>query len=296
MWKTQCALVTGRSHQRTGTPLQDRTCVRTENGVTVACLADGAGSAMYSQEGAEAAVQQTCQFMCEHFDALYQSKTPMELKRAILFHAESAVIQRAQELGVPVQELASTLLAVAVKGDQYLIFHLGDGVIAYQKDGKVLVASTPWNGEFANSTVFITSPGALRHCKVFRGVQPKLEGFCLMSDGCEAALYDKRHRRMSPALEILFQQTQLFETKAAGEMLDAAIRDVIAARSQDDCSLVLLSRKGRRFGRWERMTAKEKANMLGIQTQNRVHRRRLINRCVKQYGITTESNGKESKE
>ena len=43
MWHVQTASETGRSHRRTGAPLQDRTCARTEYGVTAAVLADGAG-------------------------------------------------------------------------------------------------------------------------------------------------------------------------------------------------------------------------------------------------------------
>ena len=83
MWHTQTACVTGRSHQRNGMPLQDRTCVRTEGGVTAAAVSDGAGSARLSQEGAGAAVQRVCRFLCQHFDALYQSETPAQLRQAV---------------------------------------------------------------------------------------------------------------------------------------------------------------------------------------------------------------------
>lgn len=285
MWHTQTACVTGRSHQRSGMPLQDRTCVRTEGGVTAAAVSDGAGSARLSQEGAGAAVQRVCRFLCQHFDALYQSETPAQLRQAVLEQAQEAVSSRARELDAPLRELACTLLAVAVKGDQYLLFHLGDGVIAYQKEGSLQVASVPWNGEFANSTVFVTSPNALRHCRVYRGTQPKLEGFCLMTDGCEAALYDKRRQRVAPLLGVLLQQTQLLQAQTAAEILDEVLTRVIARRSYDDCSLVLLSRAGSRFGRWAQMSPREKAAVLGIQTQNNSRRRKQINRYAKAYGI-----------
>ena len=75
MWHIHTSSATGRSHRRSGAPLQDRTCVRTENGVTAAALADGAGSASLSHEGAEAAVQRTCRFLCRNFDALYRAET-----------------------------------------------------------------------------------------------------------------------------------------------------------------------------------------------------------------------------
>ena len=294
MWHIHTSSVTGRNHQRKGTPIQDRTCVRTEGGVTAVALADGAGSASLSQEGAEAAVQRTCQFLCQNFDALYCAETPVALRRAILVQAVEALVQRAGELGAPAQELACTLMAVAVKGDRYLIFHVGDGVVVYQKEGKVKAASVPWNGEFANHTVFLTSPDALQRSKGYRGIQPKLEGFCLMSDGSGAALYEKRKERPAPILKILLQQTQLLGNDIAAEILESVMQKIVSPRTQDDCSLILLTRKGAHFGCWETMSPREKAAVLGIRTGKRSKRRRQINRYAMKYGvIRTERNRKE---
>ena len=285
MWHIHTASVTGSIHRRSGAPLQDRTCVRIEDGVTAAALADGAGSASFSQEGAEAAVQCTCRFLCRNFEALYRAETPTALRRAVLSQAREAMEQRAGELGVPVGELACTLMAVAVKGDRYLIFHVGDGVVVYQKEGKVGTASTPWNGEFANRTVFLTSPDALQRSKGYRGTQPKLEGFCLMSDGSGAALYEKRRERPAPILKILLQQTQLLGDETAVEILEAVMRKIVSPRTQDDCSPMLRSRKGTHFGCWETMTPREKASVLGIRTGRRSKRRRQINRYAVEYGV-----------
>jgi len=295
MWRTQSALVTGRGQRKTGKPLQDRTCILQENDVTAAALADGAGSADWSQEGAHVAVETACNLLCGDFDRLFQAGTPMELRRKILEAVRDAVEQRAGELGVPVSELACTMLVVAVQGDRYLIFHLGDGVIAYQKAGTVRIASIPWNGEFVNSTVFVTSQNALRHARVYRGTRPELEGFCLMSDGCEPALYDKQRNRMAPLLRILFQQVQLMGRQSSSEILNAVMRGLIAPRTQDDCSMVLLTRPGARFGRWEQMTAREKANVLGVRTQDRCRRRHQINHYAERYGVITPMKREETR-
>ena len=290
MWHIQCASVTGRGHRRAGKPLQDRTFTLKSGGVTAAALSDGAGSAEWSQEGAQIAAETACRILCGQFERLYQAKTPTELRRAVLDPVRDALERRAVELCVPVSELACTLLAVAAQGDRYLIFHLGDGVIAYQKAGAVRVASVPWNGESVNSTVFITSRDALRHCRVYRGTQTELEGFCLMSDGCEPALYDRRRNRMAPLLRILFRQVQLLKKEISSEILDAVMQNLIAARTQDDCSMVLLTRPGARFGHWEQMTAKEKAVVLGVRTRDRCRRRRQINRYAEKYGVTAPEN------
>ena len=294
MWHILTSSVKGRSHRRNSAPLQDRTCVLREKGVIAAALADGAGSAAKSQEGADAAVKATCDFLCQNFETLYRAETPLALRRAVLTQARDAVERRARELNVPVRDLACTLMAVAVKDDRYLIIHVGDGVIAYQKKEMVKVASVPCNGEFANNTVFLTSSDALRRCKVYKGVQPELEGFCLMSDGSGAALYNKRKERSAPILKILFQQAQMLNRDVASEILEKIMQRIVAVRTQDDCSVILLTREGSRFGCWARLTDREKAAILGVRTGKRSKRRRQINHYSAEYGVNQFGmNGKE---
>lgn len=284
MWHTQWAAVTGRGHLRRGLPCQDRVCTLTQNGVTAAALADGAGSQPLSQEGAEAAVERACQILCRDFGQLMEAATPMELRRSVLVPVREAILRRAEALGAEVSALACTLLAVAVRGDEYLLLHTGDGVIAYQKAGRVLLASTPQNGEFANATTFVTSPQALRNTKVLRGRQEGLEGFLLMSDGCGTSLYQHQTGKVAPLAGRLLQRAELLDRAVSQDQLAAVLDRAIAHRTQDDCSLALLTRSTERFGRWERLTPREQAQVLGVRTQNRNRRRRMIRRYAAIYG------------
>lgn len=285
MWHTQSARVTGRGHLRKGLPCQDRTWIMGANGVTAIALADGAGSAQWSQEGAAVAVRQVCELLCAEFDSLFRAPSPVLARKVILEEVRGAIRDRAEQLGVRSRELACTLLAVAMRGDTYLVFHVGDGVIGYQRAGKLLVASAPRNGEFANTTTFVTSADALRASRILKGSNPDLEGFVLMSDGCEAALYHKRKQKLAPLMTKLFQRAELLGRESAQGQLEAVLDQIIARRTQDDCSLALMVRPGRRFGRWERMTQREKAAMLGILTENQNRRRRAIQRYAKLYGV-----------
>lgn len=276
MWKTQIDRVTGRGHQRQGMPCQDRVLAMERNGVTVVALADGAGSAPLSHEGAECAVQTACTMLCERFDELFNAHRPAEVRQFLLSGVRDSIQRRAEALGAEKDDLACTLLAVAVRGDAYLLFHVGDGVIGYQKSGKLRVASVPQNGEFANTTTFVTSPDALLHSRALRGNQPQIEGFVLMSDGCEAALYHKGRNRLAPLLHKLFQRLQLLDGEASQMMMGAVMEHAIAERTQDDCSMALLVRKKDPFDAWLQMTQREKAQVLGIATGNRNRRRRAI--------------------
>ena len=133
-----------------------------------------------SQEGAACAVQTVCELLCEEFERYSTTATAHELRTELLTVVRDGIVRRAQQLGVHYSALACTLLAVAVKGDRYLLFHLGDGVIGYQKNGKLLVASSPDNGEFVNTTVFVTSSRALASARVMRGSQLAMEGFLVI--------------------------------------------------------------------------------------------------------------------
>ena len=178
----------------------------------------------------------------------------------------------------------------------YLLFHVGDGVIGYRKSGKLLVASAPQNGEFANTTTFVTSPDALMHSRALRGVQPRIEGFFLMSDGCEAALYHKGKRKLAPLISKPFLRLQLLSSGTSQEMLEAVMERIIAKRTQDDCSMALLVKNAGRSGMWSRMTPRDRASILGIATGNRNRRRRAIRQYAKAYGAEAVRQNEKGKE
>ena len=285
MWHTQTAAVTGSGHVRQALPCQDRTWSLEANGVTAIALADGAGSARLSHEGAEIAVQTVCRTLCERFDELYASASPMEMRMEALREVRKKLRLHAAERKEDVGSFACTLLAVAVRGDDYLLIHVGDGVIGYQKSGELLVASRPQNGEFANATTFVTSPDALKKARVLRGRQPELEGFILMSDGCEAALYQKKREAIAPLVGRLFQRAELLEHDAAEVLLEMVLECAVAPRTRDDCSLAVMTRKGKSFLPWGRLPQREQAAVLGVGTGDKNKRRRAIRKYARAFGV-----------
>lgn len=282
MWITQRAEQVGRSHRATEKPCQDKTSSLCCNGVTSMALADGAGSADLSHEGAACAAEAACEVLCRRFEELSTAASPLEMRLCVLQAVSERITQRAKELHVSTSELACTLLAVAVQGDRYLLFHVGDGVIAYRKKGKLLVASGPENGEFSNTTVFVTSKNALLKSRVMRGKQPALDGFVLMSDGCETALYRKKNKRLAPILNRLFQRAELLDQTVSEQMLKSVLRNVISRRTVDDCSLAVMVKEKTRSNSWNRLTLREKASVLGILTGKRSRQRRQIRRAERE--------------
>lgn len=275
MWHTQSASVTGRGHSKRGVSCQDRSYNLRVGDVTAIALADGAGSSPISQEGADCAVRVACEVLCNRFDALRACASPLEAKQEVLAPILRELKRRAAELGTELSLLASTLLGVAVRGGDYLIIHVGDGVIGYRKGNRLLVASAPQNGEFANRTTFLTSPDVLRRARILRGTQDEIDGYVLMTDGCEAALYHKQNHRLALAVNLLLNRSGLLAQERSQQLLDDLLAEVVAPRTQDDCSLAVLSRTSGECG-WSRLTQRDKARLLAIATEDRVRRRRKL--------------------
>ena len=63
----------GNKHVNRNTPCEDASYAVTDNGVSVVCIADGAGGKQYTDArfGSDCAVHVIADTLCEHFDALY---------------------------------------------------------------------------------------------------------------------------------------------------------------------------------------------------------------------------------
>lgn len=264
----------GRSHVKSGTPCQDSVWTESfTNGITVIALADGAGSSKFSHYGSSFVTRKAVELVGEHFcEALgaypafdeFKCKLIQQLQLELLQLAETGIDFQEQErtrYGLPgredlslvpcsVKDLSCTLLIVAVKGNQYIAIHLGDGVIGAEVElrgeRRMNAISVPDNGEFANETHFITSRDAR---SLARGSIGKLDspgkkttGFILMSDGPESALFVKRGRTLASACHKLIAANRELSSEEMNDQLEATLENVVAQKTSDDCSIALLSR------------------------------------------------------
>ncbi|MCQ2281240.1 MAG: protein phosphatase 2C domain-containing protein [Bacteroidales bacterium] len=240
MWKLVHAESKGRSHEKLGTPCQDKTFVISRNGVSVLALADGAGSASLSHIGAEGVVKCIGETLCDSFDLFWNSEA--EFVRSNIFEIfTSELHQLAKDNNCGLDDLSSTLLAVAVKDKRYLIFHLGDGVIGFWTEEGVSVASYPTNGEFANTTIFTTSKDAKYSIRLFKGLisDRNIDGFIIFSDGVESGLFDFSKKRIIPAVGRIFMDLQESSTEEVQQNLISSL-EVIKTKTTDDCSIAIM--------------------------------------------------------
>ena len=191
MWNIIQCTFQGRWHIKENIPCQDKTFSLNSDNFFAAALADGAGSARLSHFGAERITRYVCTCMSERFSDFYAEKDANAFKHRFLGGINSELEILADKMSCNIKDLASTLLVVSVKDDQYIMLHIGDGVIGYLKKNELKVASNPENGDFANVTVFTTSENAAAKMKIIKGNLGTIDGFVLMSDGSEASFYNK---------------------------------------------------------------------------------------------------------
>ena len=237
-WLATAAAMAGRSHRRDAVGCQDRVVVRERGGVVAAVLADGAGSARFGQEGADAATRASLEALLTDPDRWLADEAPA----ALLVAAQDAVDARAAALCVDPHELACTLLFVCTDGRRVVCGQVGDGVLALRRGGEWEVPWPPARGEHANETVFVTSSSAERAMRWLVGPASDVDGFAVMSDGAAEVLYLRARQTLAPAVE---RVATWLEQAPENEVDTAVVRSMGALflqRTADDCSVAVVRR------------------------------------------------------
>lgn len=233
--------IQGRAHIRDNIPCQDKTATLERHGVHCITLADGAGSARLSHLGAQAIVNNVAELLCESFDTFYFAPTAGDVNRSIAEYVLDELHKTAEKHSCELNDLSSTLLFVAVKKDKYIVGQVGDGVIAYCREGKLEIAVKPDTGEFVNTTHFTTSPNLTHHLRLFKGDMSGLTGFVIMSDGTAESLYLRRTGELSQIVKRIIDATYCKNKEYSIRELLEFFQKSILMRTTDDCSIAVLS-------------------------------------------------------
>lgn len=180
-WHVFAASSIGKSHIDVGLPCQDACGSAYDNERLVAVLCDGAGSASKSHIGARESADSICKFLSGVVGSSSSCITPPVIEQAVEV-ARSHLQLRADDLGLPVRELACTVVGVVLFQDGGYLFHIGDGMAVVELVDDSTILSLPENGEYANETYFITGDDWRPHLRTtsFSGT---IRCISLMSDG-----------------------------------------------------------------------------------------------------------------
>ena len=238
MWKIAGASIIGSSHIKNHIPCQDFIHFLTRGEVICIVLADGAGTSKYSDIGAEIACTTITRHITSDFERFF-SMTSLEIKRFFIHAIRTRLGRKASLLETTKTEFSSTLLFLAIKGDKYLMGHLGDGLIGCENNGNLILLSAPENGEFANTTYFVTSQHYEDHFRICRGNIFNYTSFFLMSDGAAEALFHKKEHIFSPAVKIFASWLDNFKSDEVSAAIKSNMENLFPKHTMDDCSIII---------------------------------------------------------
>jgi hypothetical protein len=238
MWKLVCGSVQGTSHVQSGKPCQDY-CAGTAVGTTVvAACADGAGSAELSHLGSKAAVE------CFMEVASLEAAPTREQIESWVDAARARVLDEAAANETASRQLACTLL-VAIVGEAWAAFaQIGDGVIVFDGPEGFDLAFWPDNGEYANTTRFLTEDDYRENLRIDI-VERRVNELAVLTDGLQMLALDftqsKVHGRFfAPLFKAVRDgpDTETLQTSLLEFMNSKRVND----RTDDDKTLLLATR------------------------------------------------------
>jgi serine/threonine protein phosphatase PrpC len=252
-WRAVVRSSVGTRHQKQQLPCQDygSYCILDNNDVIVGAIADGAGSAQYSDVGAKLAVYKVIAIFREI--ALSPRKEqgishPLNVKEArklfskIVEGVVATLKEQANNEGYAIADLACTLLVFVGTPDWLAAMQIGDGFIVVGLQGEEhKLLFHPDKGEFVNQTTFVTSANAVEEMQV-TVISGKQRFICASTDGLErVAIQISNWTPFLPFFKPLEQY--LWETSNP-EQDDEYIRNFLDSerlndRTDDDKTLLL---------------------------------------------------------
>ncbi len=242
-WRVVSVSVTGTSHEKRGQPCQDAHSWQIlPEGILVAAVADGAGSAHLGDVGAKIAVDVAVKTISE------QKLLPKDnigwqfLLVDALRAAKNAVLVESQVREIEARELAATLILVVATPELAIAAQVGDGA-AVVGDGEenIFPMTAPQTGEHINETTFLISEQGVENAqvKVWLGKPVHL---AIFSDGLQMlALKMPMGLPHSPFFAPLFKfMTVVTDEEEATKQLEEFLRSPkVTGRTDDDLTLLL---------------------------------------------------------
>jgi hypothetical protein len=248
-WKYVYTSVKGSSHLLNGSPCQDASLVRLWQGLNdettlISIAADGAGSASHSKLGARLACRSLLSSIESWLSAHPLETATQEIVLGWFKQTRTLLVQIAERKNIKLRELSTTLLVSIAASNHSLFAQLGDGAIVYWDSQDYQIAFWPQNGEYQNTTYFVTDEKALEKLQ-YKLLEQEITEIALLTDGLQMlALEQATKRPFSPFFTPIFNQLHR-ETKTGHiEALHAPLRlflgsDKINHRTDDDKTLIL---------------------------------------------------------
>ncbi|MCV3217444.1 protein phosphatase 2C domain-containing protein [Plectonema radiosum NIES-515] len=220
-WQGIYATTVGRSHLQSHPQVECQDAAKAVSTPRAAIfVADGAGSARFSQFGSKAVVEGLGEFT-NSMESIHQQILDQEQRlncnesnegKEYAYRFIKSAIETLRELSKNkeclVDDLKCTLL-MAVLGKHYLFWlKVGDGFIVVEKDNKLELLGSLGKGEFANQTTFLSD--RLKDEAIYYGFLPiqNVTGIAAFTDGAAETLVSMDGSKIAGALSNFFAETR----------------------------------------------------------------------------------------
>lgn len=232
MYKIVSKTKQGAAHAKLGIECQDYIAFHDSEGVIAMALADGAGSRKDSALLADALTKELSRFIAKEYDILSGNKTTKD----ILYDQIMKTVKSFSDEG---HEVASTLLIVAVKNEEYLAVHIGDGVIFGVDKDNAIIISEPENGDDLSETYLCESNMDETHLRIYEGAVD-FDTFILTSDGIEPSLWNRNNGEIADAVFMMRKWMVECHDDQVEELVEDAMKSVFGLNTNDDMSLGIM--------------------------------------------------------
>ena len=234
-WRAVAVSEIGAAHVLAGMPCQDSSLCFAGDNLLVACVADGAGSARYSDEAARAAVAEFIT-VSRYLLARYESMPPVKIVEQAFKSAREVVSEEAES---DLRDYATTLLGLVVRKDSLAAIQVGDGAVIV--DGEVVTDSH--EGEYINETRFITYPDVEPSIFSTTGYITRV---AIVTDGLENLVLENNGYEKTPHgafFQSMYEWLQRYEEPERTAQLSEFLKsERVRSRTPDDVTLFLAMR------------------------------------------------------
>lgn len=247
-WKHLSLSVTGKSHADRNEPGQDyyRTGSHrfSDRDFFIGLAADGAGSTTHGGIGAEIACETLyLQILSVIRKEVTISSVTDDDIRAWISTSREAIAARAQGNGQRIKDYACTLIGVVATNDHALYFQIGDGCIVTSNGTGYHTIFWPEQGEYANTTYFISDDTFMEHIKIEHHDAAPGE-LAVFTDGLQNLVLSFSTRTVhegffKPLFAALKKQPDTVFADLTTHLTALLSRDDVNARSDDDKTLIL---------------------------------------------------------
>ncbi|MEZ4621178.1 MAG: PP2C family serine/threonine-protein phosphatase [Caldilineaceae bacterium] len=247
VWSYVGTSVVGTRHAKKKQSCQDACqIIELPTGELVIAVADGAGSALQSQQGARVAVQTSVDFLRKAIP-LRTLTSPQEWQELIVntyTMVKARLVEYALNNKTTPKEFATTLMVVVLTDKWVASGMVGDGAIVALTDVTTLVAMTsPQRGEYVNSTTFVTSMNAFQKLSIAVWNR-SLAGVAVLTDGLLHLAVDEQNAPSTQFFEPFFKFLRNSKPSEANDRLAQFLAsDRVCKRTDDDKTLVVALRK-----------------------------------------------------